>query len=255
MPAQWTAIILAGQRPGIDPLALHFEQEWKALVPVAGVAMLTHVLRTLKQCPSIGHIIVITQQPDALATAVEDGGGAQMMSSGDGISASIRAIAGSVAQWPILITTADHPLLTPEMVEEFLAASDGDLSVAMVERETMLARFPDARRTWLHFADGSWSGANLFALSNDRTSAALDLWSRAEQDRKQAWRLFLHFGPILAIRALTRTIGLREALHKAGRRLGLDARLVSMTDPVAAIDVDKPSDHALAEQLFVQGRV
>jgi hypothetical protein len=83
-------------------------------------------------------------------------------------------------------------------------------------------------------------------------SLALELWAGAEQDRKKAWRLFLHFGLVLAVRALTRTIGLHQALEKAGKRLGLDARLVSMSDPVAAIDVDKLSDYLLAENILME---
>jgi hypothetical protein len=136
------------------------------------------------------------------------------------------------------------------MLTEFLAQADGDLSVGMVEKAAMLAQFPGARRTWLRFADGHWSGANLFAFRNGKVGAALDLWAAAEQDRKQVWKLFLHFGPWLAIRAITRTIGLRRAFEKAGRRLGLSARLIAMSDPVAAIDVDKLADHALAEAIF-----
>jgi hypothetical protein len=35
--------------------------------------------------------------------------------------------------------------------------ADGDLAVAMVERQTMLKQFPDAQRTGLRFSDGAWS--------------------------------------------------------------------------------------------------
>jgi hypothetical protein len=130
--------------------------------------------------------------------------------------------------------------------------ADGDVAVAMVERQTMLKQFPDAQRTWLRFSDGAWSGANLFALMTQKSSFALELWADAEQDRKKAWRLFLHFGLFLAIRALTRTIGLHQAMERAGKRLGLDAQLVPMSDPVAAIDVDKLSDHVLAEKILTE---
>jgi CTP:molybdopterin cytidylyltransferase MocA len=254
---RWTALVLAGQRPGIDLLASHFGEEWKALVPVSGEAMLTHVVRTLHDVPEIARIIVLGQVPAVLEKAVSVGGGAEIIASQSGISASISAVAGmNDAPWPVLVTTADHPLLTPDMVSAFLAASEGaDLSVGMVEKAPMLAQFPDAKRTWLKFSDGHWSGANLFAMTSDRVRPALALWAEAEQDRKKAWKLFLHFGPWLAIRALTRTIGLGEALAKAGRNLGLSARLVAMADPVAAIDVDKPLDHAQAEAILEARRL
>ena len=250
---RWTAIVLAGQRPGIDSLATHFGIETKALIPVGGIPMLTRVIAALEASPSVARIVILTQRPQALADAAAAGGRAEFATSKAGISASIAAIAGSdKAPYPIFLTTADHPLLTAEVIENFLSRSGGDLAVGMVERATMLAAYPDNRRTWLKFRDGHWSGANLFALNGPKVRAALALWAQAEQGRKKAWKLFLHFGPWLALRALTRTIGLGDALRKAGRRLGLDARLVALDQAEAAIDVDKLSDHALAEEILAR---
>ncbi|WP_295444474.1 nucleotidyltransferase family protein [Sphingorhabdus sp. EL138] len=253
MQAQWTCIVLAGQRPGPDMLAQHFALERKALVPVRGEPMICHVVRTLHMSPHIGKIVILSQDGEYLRSAVDAAGGAILVESQNSISLSIKAqteILGFSS--PLLVTAADHPLLTVEMIDEFVRHADGDVAVAMVERQTMLRQFPDAQRTWLRFSDGAWSGANLFALKTQKSSFALELWADAEQDRKKAWRLFLHFGLLLAIRALTRTIGLHQAMEKAGKRLGLDAQLVPMSDPVAAIDVDKLSDHALAEKILTE---
>ncbi len=255
MSKGWTVLILAGQRPGVDPLAAHFGQQWKALVPLHGEAMLTYVIKTLRESPDIARIIVLTQDADVLAPAIHAAGGVDsVLLSQSSISASIAAVAGSAdAPWPLLVTTADHPLLTPDMVAQFLRDANGaDLAVGMVEKLKMVSAFPDNQRTWLKFSDGHWSGANLFALSSARVMPALQLWAQAEQDRKKPWKLFRHFGIGLMIRALTRSIGLADALAQAGRRLGLAAKLVAMDDPVAAIDVDKPADHALADEILRQ---
>jgi GTP:adenosylcobinamide-phosphate guanylyltransferase len=249
--AQWTAIILAGQRPGPDALADHFGTEWKALVDVCGQPMLGRVVGTLRDVPMIKKIVILAQSPDVAAPFLSHDGRVEYHQSSAGIASSIYAIAGStIAPWPVLITTADHPLLTPEMVMEFLSAANADVSVAMVERTSMLARFPDAKRTWLKFLDGAWSGANLFALKNDAAKNALLLWANAEKDRKHAFKLFWHFGPVLALRAISRTIALRDALKKGGRRIGITAQLIPMADPCAAIDVDKLSDHQLVERVL-----
>ena len=252
----WTAIILAGQRPGIDPVAAAFGEHYKALVPVCGVSMLERVLRTLLDVPAIARVIILAQDPGsliggALAWAAVHPRVALAESAG-GISQSIAGVAGtSIAPWPVLVTTADHPLLTRAMVETFLEQSAGsDVSVAAVERRTMLARYPESRRTWLKFNDGAYSGANLFTLRNDRTGPALNLWARAEKDRKQAIRLFWHFGPVLALRAITRTIGFAEALRRAGTRLDMSAKLVALDFPEAAIDVDKIDDHRTVESIL-----
>ncbi len=251
-PPRWTAIVLAGQRPGRDKLAAHFGETYKALVNVGGEAMITRVVRTLNATPEVARIVVLAQDPKTLECAVLKGGGATVLTSNSGISASIKAVAGTAdAPWPVLVTTADHPLLTPAFVSGFLRdAGGGDLGVGMVERATVLAAYPDNKRTWLRFSDGDWSGANLFTLNGPKVSAALDLWAAAEQDRKKAWKLFMHFGPWLAFRAITRTIGLREAFARAGQRLGLDARLIALADAETAIDVDKVSDHELAEEIL-----
>lgn len=254
--AGWTAIVLAGQRPGVDPLAEAFGIAFKALVPVAGVPMLRRVCDTLLACPEIARIVVLGQDIAALAPAIPDDERVTIQTSTTGISASILAVAGSPsAPWPLLLTTADHPLLTCEMVRDCIAsAGDADLAVGMVERRTLEAAYPGNRRTWRQFSDGAYSGANLFALTGERVREALMLWQRAERDRKKQLALLWHFGPWLALRAITRTISLESGLAAAGRRLGLSAKPVILSQAEAAIDVDKLSDHALVERIMAARR-
>ena len=253
----WTALLLAGQRPGVDPLAAHFGESWKALVPIVGEPMLSRVARTLLASPGIERVVVLAQSPEALVDRPETKWLAaeprvRFRVSAGSISRSVADVAGSAdAPWPVLVTTADHPLLTPDMVAAFVAGAGGaDVAVALVERRTLLARYPGNRRTWLRFRGGAYSGANLFALTGARARAALDLWAGVEQDRKKGWKLVAAFGPWLLLRAVTRSITLRAGLAAAGRRLGLAAVPVVLDQAEAAIDVDKPSDHRLAESLL-----
>ena len=71
---KWTAIVLAGQRPGPDRLAAHFGETWKALVTIDGEPMLTRVVRTLTATPAVARTIVLAQDPNALQQAASDGG-------------------------------------------------------------------------------------------------------------------------------------------------------------------------------------
>ncbi len=254
----WTALILAGQRPGIDALAQEFGETRKALVRVGGVPMLARVARTLLDSPAIARIVILAQDT-GLATAP----GCEWLSSeprvvfaasGGGIATSVAAVAGtSVAPWPVLVTTADHPLLTPAMVAAFLAgAGDADVAVAVVERRVVLAAYPDNRRTWLKFRGGAWSGANLFALRGPVAGQALALWAGVEQNRKSGWRLIGALAPLTLLGAVLRLVTLETAVSRLGRRLGLDARPVALLFAEAAIDVDKPADHALAEIILAR---
>ena len=254
--ARWTAILLAGQRPGVDPLAQAFGEEWKALVSVDGEAMLSRVARTLLASSSIGRVVVVAQRPEALFVgdcawlATEPRISTAVSTSG--IAVSVAVLAGTAAaRWPLLVTTADHPLLTVDMVEAMIAGAAGaDVAVGVVSSRVLLAAHPGNRRTWLKFAGGDWTGANLFALTSERARAPLLAWSEVERDRKKALKLIWHFGPWLAVRALTRTITLAGALGKAGHKLGAVVKPVALPFAEAGIDVDKPSDHALAEQIL-----
>lgn len=250
------AIVLAGDRPGESGFADGYGVAAKALIPIAGEPMLGRVVRTLLASPSIARILILAQQPQQLLAGelawMKDHPAIRLAESQNGIARSVAAYAGSEqAPYPLLVTTADHPLLTTPMVETFLAGSAGtDVAVALVERSTLEAAHAGSQRTWLRFSDGDYSGANLFALRTEAAQAGLSLWSSVEQDRKKARRLLLRFGPILALRALTRTISLDSAIERVARRIGLKAKAVRLPFAEAAIDVDKPSDLDLAEMIL-----
>ena len=250
----WTAIILAGQRPGIDPLASAFGETFKALVQVGGRPMVARVVETALGISAISKVVILCQRPDAIKAVLPDHPKLSYVESQSGISQSILSIAGAeAAPWPLFVTTADHPLLTAEMITHFLEASDGvDVAVGMVERATILAAYPANKRTWIKLRGGAWSGANLFALSSEAARKALTLWVSAEKDRKQLFKLFWHFGPLIALRAITRTISLQDGIAALGHRLGLSARAVPLPFAEAAIDVDKLSDHEQVEQILAQ---
>lgn len=260
-PSGWTALVLAGQRPGVDRLAAHFGLEAKALVPVAGEVMLGRVLMALADTPQVARIIVLAQNtlelrahPD-LAWAVEDPR-IGFRVSGPTISGSVLAAINDTAiGLPVLVTTADNVMLTPATITEFLArAGASDVSVAMVERGRLEAAVGPNRRTWLTFRGGAYTGANLFALTTPASRNALSFWERVEQDRKSVLRLAAHFGPVLMARLLLRRMTVHQALAAAGAKLGASAAPVLLSDGRMGVDVDKIEDHALAERLLLAGR-
>ena len=153
--------------------------------------------------------------------------------------------------WPVLVTTADHALLTPAMVDEFFAKAEGaDIAVAFVESSGLLDRFPDAQRTWLAFGGGRYSGANLFYLGGTRAQRAIEQWRSVESDRKKGLRVLAALGPALFMGAVLKLRTLHQTAAALSRKLGITVRAVEMSDPLAAIDVDKPSDHALVEAIL-----
>lgn len=253
-----TAIILAGSRPGRDPLAAAAGVATKALVPVAGRPMIDPVARTLLAHSRIGTIVVMAQQPEMLAQDAQTRWLAQdervlLSRSGGGISQSLLDWIADKPAFPLLVTTADNVLLTGEMIDAFLAGvGDADIAAAMVERRVLTRAFPESRRTWLRFRGGAWSGANLFWLGSTHAARVLEKWREIEQDRKKGWKIVLAFGPALLLAAALRLLTVHRAIARAGRRLGVDARIVPMPMADACIDADKPEDIVLIERILAQ---
>ncbi|MGB3803388.1 MAG: nucleotidyltransferase family protein [Sphingopyxis granuli] len=255
-PVPIPAILLAGSRPGPDPLLTGSGVSTKALLPIAGQPMLVHVVAALRASPLVGPITILAQASAELAAEPGLAGFADLhfADSGQGISASLAA-ALPEGDAPVLVTTADNVLLTPAMIAAFLTdAEDSDVAVAMVERKVLLARYPESKRTWLKFRGGWWSGANLFRLRGRRVLPLLDFWGRIERDRKKGLKIVAAFGPWLLIGALLRLFTIQQGVARAGRRFGLKAKVVPMAEGEACIDADKPADIELIERILAARR-
>lgn len=248
----FTAVVLAGSRPGGDPLAARFNQDFKALIPVAGKAMVRWPVEALLASPLVGQVIVVTQQPDVLRAVLPEDPRISLRPSQSTIAETIsRLIADKAARFPVLVTTADHALLTPAMIAEFAAKARGaDLAIGVVEQRVMCARFPDAKRTWIGFKGGRYSGANLFAFGSERVTGAIEQWRSVEQKRKKGWRVLAALGPALLLGAVLKLRTLDQSAAAVGRKLGLGIRAVELSDPLAAVDIDKAEDLVLAEEIL-----
>lgn len=260
--AGFTAILLAGRRPGVDPLAAHFGVADKALIEVAGEAMLSRVARTLLTHNRTRRVIVLCQDGDALARHpqtewMKEEDRVAFERAGNSIADAIgTALERHGDDLPFLVTTADNPLLDHSMIDAFVEnAAGADTAFALVERRTLLARYPHSRRTWLRFRSGAYSGANLFWFGSVRVVPVLDVWRGIEQQRKKGRAVIGAFGLLTLLSAALRILSVDQAVSRAGRRFGISARPVVLPFPEACIDVDKPADHALVETILSrQGR-
>ena len=252
---RWTALVLAGSRPGRDAFAESHGTDLKALIPVGGVAMVTRPVSALLAAPAIKAVRVLAQQPARIAAVLPVDPRLGVEASGSTIAATLEAIlADPETNFPVLVTTADHALLDAAMIGDFCTAAAGaDLAIGLVEKRALDARLPQTMRTWLKFRGGAYSGANLFAFGSRDAARAIALWRSVEQDRKKGWRMIAALGPAVLLGAALRVRTLDQTLSSIGRRLGLTIRKVELANPLASVDVDKPADHALVTAIL-EGR-
>lgn len=243
----FNALILAGSRGWVDPVADYAGVTDKAMIEIAGRTMLARVVDAVRAAGA-GRIVVVASSPavrahaEALHLEVIDAAAGPSASAGRGFD-----LLGA----PLLVTTADHALLESEWVMRFIAdvPADADVAVLLARRDTIEQVVPETKRTYLRFADGSWSGCNLFYLATPRAASAITLWQSVEADRKRPWRIVRRLGPALLVRYLLGRLTLAAGLARIGALAGVKAAMVPSPFGLAAVDVDKPADLDLVRRL------
>jgi GTP:adenosylcobinamide-phosphate guanylyltransferase len=247
----YTAVVLAGSRPGRDEFAESFGTDLKALIPVGGEPMVVRPVRALLASERIAKVLVLAQAPQRIAAVLPDDARVEVRASQGTIAETMLGLIEDASmEWPLLVTTADHALLDTAMVDEFAEPAGADIAIGLVERANLLKRLPQTKRTWLRFRGGAYTGANLFALKSPVVRPAIELWRSVEQDRKKAWRVMSLLGPAVLLCVALRLVSLDEVLAQLGGRLGLALKGVRLSNPLAGVDVDKAEDHALAEAIL-----
>lgn len=243
----FSALILAGSRGEIDPVAAYAGVSQKGLIELAGQTLLERVTLALRAAGA-GRIGVSASDAGVVAEAHRLG--LEIIPTAEGPSQSVRLGAEHLGT-PLLITTVDHALLQGEWVSRFLADAPGeaDISILLARRDAVEAAAPATRRTYLRFADGDWSGCNLFWFSGPKALQAIDLWRRVEADRKRPWRIAWTLGPSTLLAYLLRQLTLDGAVRRLGQLAGIRAAAVATPFGLAAIDVDKPADLDLVRRL------
>jgi GTP:adenosylcobinamide-phosphate guanylyltransferase len=248
----YTALVLAGTRPGGDPLAEYAGVSHKALIEVAGEPMLLRVMRALAASPAVARIVVAIDRANVLSGFPDIGKPVAVIAAASGPSASVAATLAQEGT-PLLVTTADHALLESTWVDELVAAAAKDMKAdafaCLARSEAVLAAAPDTLRTWLRFSDGAYSGCNLFLLRTPDSLGIVRLWQQLEAERKKPLSLLRRLGVGYALRYRFGWLSLAQALARLGRLAEARIAAVVLTDGRAAIDVDKPSDLELVRRL------
>lgn len=255
-------LVLAGDRTITDPVAAHAGVPCKAAVRAGGTPLLVRVLSTVGAVAGVARILVGGPQAEVLSRCPELHAALRVPRVAHmepGASPSRTAAAGLAALGPcrpVLLTTADHALLTPALVRTFLDAGRGagaDVSVGLVPFERVQGAFPGVRRTVLRFRGAAYCTCNLFAIWTPAGAAVVDYWVRVEQQRKHPVRLV---AGVLGIRGLLGYVlgllTLESALSRASRRLGARIAPVLLENAEASIDVDTPEDLRRVEEILAR---
>jgi GTP:adenosylcobinamide-phosphate guanylyltransferase len=255
---KFTAVVLAADRGPDDPVARAAGVRCKSLTPVGGTPMVLRVLEALAESKQIKARIlcgppqsIVDLEPD-LNARISSGEIKWVENQQTPSTSAYHVLQSLPEQTPVLLTTADHALLSARIVDYFCTkaqATGCDVVAGVTRHEAVTKAYPHTRRTATRLQDGSYCGCNLFAFLTPRARLAADFWRQVESQRKKPLRVIRVLGVMAVLRYLLGQLSLAEALDRISQRLGFRAGAVVMPFPEAAIDVDSVRDWELVEEI------
>ncbi|MBI5920572.1 MAG: nucleotidyltransferase family protein [Betaproteobacteria bacterium] len=257
----FNVIVLAADRGRADPVAVAARVPAKCLTPISGKPMLLRVLHTLAQSRQVGRILLCGPQAGILETSPElrqvlsDGTIQWMEPQATPSRSAAAALEALPKDRPVLLTTGDHALLSPDMLQHFLdqaVARDCDVAFALAPHGLVQAAYPRSRRTVLKFSDGNFCGCNLFAFLSPRGRRMAQIWQQVEDRRKSPIRVISMVGWwAMALYAMG-WLSLEGALRRLSRKTGIRISVVTMPFAEAAVDVDSVEDLELVRSIVAR---
>ncbi|MGB5077326.1 MAG: nucleotidyltransferase family protein [Sphingorhabdus sp.] len=256
-----TLLVLAGKRDGkLDPMAAEAGVSHKCRVPICGKALLQWVLEAAIPAFPDTRVLISIHDRQVIAdlpgvVELEASGRLMICQAQVGIVESVEYAmreAGDLA-WPLVITTADNVLVTPELIRDLHAeamAGEGDAVVVLATREAIQAAHPEGQRRFYEFSDAAISNCNLFWLRNASALKAAEAFRQGGQFIKTKGRIAKAFGLVNLVRFRLGWWKLDTAFRAISRALKTRVVPYMAADGAYAVDVDNPRTYAIAEILL-----
>lgn len=219
--------------------------------------MLAHVLRGLSDSRYVEQVVVVgieaREGEEATLPYLPSTVQLQFLPDQGGIISNARyglewLEANRPQKGEVLISTADIPLLTGEIVDAFVDQCmpfDHLAYYNVVTRETMEGRFPRSNRTFVRLQGAEIAGGDLIVAQSRIVHTNQQLWEALSDARKHAWQLARIVGPVTLLKLLLRRLSLAEVEQLASRMFAAPIRILISPYPELAMDADKPDQVAL----------
>ncbi|MEW6547540.1 MAG: nucleotidyltransferase family protein [Bacillota bacterium] len=244
-------LVLAGA-PNRGRLREVSDAPFEALIPLGGRPLVEYVVEALAGCPQLERVVVVG--PAALGYLAARPRVQVVEGTGDLVDNLARGLREFPPDEPVVVATGDIPLITPEVVEGFLADCQAlgqyDFYYSVIPREAIVSRYPQAKRSWIGLRDLTVTGGNLFMLNPGAALAILPLLKRVTDLRKSPLGLASMLGPVLVLKYLLGRLTLAEAERRVQSYFHISGRAVVSRRPEVGIDVDKPADLELVTAIL-----
>ena len=252
-------VLAAGRRGAADSVARMQGKSHKCFVEIAGEVMLERVIRTLIESGCIRRIFVSIESEELLRSTPRlaawfDAGTIGFIESRATLADSVLALGDEVPDaTPLVITTGDNALHTPELIRDFVAGferSRAEVVVAFTREETVRAQYPEVGLAYHRLRDGGYSACNLYAFRSPRAFQSAEVFRSGGQFGKRHWRILKSFGVLPFLLYKLRLATGPQLIARIARNLGVSIEIVILDYPFGPIDVDNPAFFAISERIL-----
>lgn len=225
-------------------------ERWEAMIDLAGKPLIRHSIDPLLSAKTIDRIVVVGPV-DELKKALAGLDVDIIPPTGDmfdNVLVGCRRLAetggGSLSRLA-LVSTADIPLITAELVDSLVKACverGGEAFYPMCTRETMEAHFPGTKRTYGTLREGTLTGGNIFVVNGEVLERVAPKAKALIAARKNPLKMAMVAGLGFAIRLVTGRLNIKQLEAYVEKRFGFVGRVIIVPWAEIGIDVDKPAD-------------
>lgn len=259
-----TALVLAASRKGgQDPLAGRQNKSHKCLIELDGIAMIERVVQMLMDSGCFDRILISIENETPLRELEAtrrwlDDGDIEVVRSAENLADSLISLAPRADQLlPMVVTTADNAMHTPELMRDFVAGfleKGGDAAVAVTTEESVQAEYPDEKIMYFRFRDGGYSFCNLFGIATLGGLEAARIFRTGGQFRKRPRRILKIFGLMPLILYKFRLAGLDAVIRRISKKFGITINMVRLNYGFGPIDIDNEKTFAIGERTLKKRR-
>lgn len=241
------ALIMAGHTPGkVDPLLEYAGVDNKALIMLAGKPMIKWVADALVGSDSIERLFIVGQDE---SLGIDFGTKPVIFIPNQGrmlrniVVAVEQILQDTTDREHILVSAVDIPLITTSIVDDHIRMTletQHDIYYTLINRETMLARFPTSRRSYTHMRDAVICGGDLNMLGWRAVETNREFWDAVLESRKSALRQVSKVGLWNLLLFALRRLTIEEGIRRAEKFIGISARAVRSPHAEIGMDIDKP---------------
>lgn len=257
----YSGLVLAARRPGaIDPLAKKAGVTHKCLAPINGRPMLERVIESVLLSGRCGHVYVAIDAPEVLQTSAKISGWiaegrVSTVTAKSTLTDSVFAAADEIpdSNWPIMISTGDNALHTPDIIRDFIDGAEkngADVSCGITREEVVVATLPEAVKAFHRLKDGGFSSCNLYSLKDRKALKSVEVFRGGGQFGKRHIRILKAFGLISFLLYKFKLVTIDGMFRRAGKGFGLKIAAVFLPYDFGPIDVDDQNSFDISEKLL-----